>query len=150
MPPMPYEPGDEVVVLALNRRGRVIDRLGGRYRVAVGSLVSTCAEDELRSPHSDGRRRRRTPVVQPAADSAPSVTHARRIDLHGLTTEEARAALLAFVNDALLDGIAEIAVVHGIGTGRVRRAVLDELTHIPAVRHVRPHPTNPGVTIVLL
>jgi DNA mismatch repair protein MutS2 len=150
MPPMPYEPGDEVIVLALNRRGRVIDRSGTRYRVAVGSLVSTCAEHELRPPHSDKPRRRRPAVALPATDTSAPPRRSRRIDLHGYTTEQARAAVLAFVNDALLDGVEEIAIVHGIGTGRVRQAVLDELAGIAAVRQVQPHPTNPGVTIVHL
>jgi DNA mismatch repair protein MutS2 len=147
---MPYEPGDEVVVLALNRRGRVIDRLGTRYRVAVGPLVSTCAEHELRPPHSDKRQRRCPAVALPATDTSAPRARPRRIDLHGYTTEQARTAVLAFVNDALLDGVEEIAIVHGIGTGRVRQAVLDELAGIAAVRHVHPHPTNPGVTIVHL
>jgi DNA mismatch repair protein MutS2 len=150
MPPMPYEPGDEVVVLALNRRGRVIDRAGTRYRVAVGALVSTCAEDELRPPHSDSRRRHRPAAAVPAPDTTLPPPRPRRLDLHGYTTEQARAAVLAFVNEALLDGVEEIAIVHGIGTGRVRQAVLDELASVAAVRHVRPHPTNPGVTIVHL
>jgi DNA mismatch repair protein MutS2 len=147
---MPYRPGDEVVVLALNRRGRVIDRVGARYRVTVGSLVSTCAEDELRPVQSDKRRARRTPDAPVTGDASGSPAPVRRLDLHGFTMGEARAAVLAFVNDALLDGVEEVEIVHGIGTGRVRRAVLDELKRIAAVRHVRPHPTNPGVTIVHL
>jgi dsDNA-specific endonuclease/ATPase MutS2 len=40
--------------------------------------------------------------------------------------------------------------VHGIGTGRVRDAIRRELESIGAVRRVRPHPTNPGITIVHL
>jgi dsDNA-specific endonuclease/ATPase MutS2 len=43
-----------------------------------------------------------------------------------------------------------VEVVHGIGTGRVRAAVLETLKHLPSVRQVRPHPTNRGVTIVHL
>jgi DNA mismatch repair protein MutS2 len=144
---MAYEPGDEVVVLALNRRGRVVDRLGDRYRVAVGSLVSTCGENELRPTHADRHRPRRQ-AAAPAPADPPSPTRRRSIDLHGFTVEEARIALLAFVNEALLEGVGEIAVVHGIGTGRVKGAVLAELRRIAAVRHVRPHPSNPGVTIV--
>ncbi len=147
---MPYRPGDEVVVLALNRRGRVIDRAGARYRVAVGSLVSTSGEDELRPVQSDKRRARRAPGAPETRDTSGSPPPVRRLDLHGFTMEEARAAVLAFVNDALLDGVEQIEIVHGIGTGRVRRAALDELSRIAAVRHVRPHPVNPGVTIVHL
>jgi DNA mismatch repair protein MutS2 len=55
------------------------------------------------------------------------------LDLRGRTAQEAREAVRAFVDAASLAGRAEVRVVHGRGTGAVRRAVRDELARHPLV-----------------
>jgi dsDNA-specific endonuclease/ATPase MutS2 len=147
---MSYRPGDEVIVIALNRKGRIESELGGRYRVTVGALTTTCRENEMR-PVAPARRKGRgtKDPVQRVERAATGRDGVRTIDLHGMTVVEAEAAVLAFVNDALLDGGADtLEIVHGIGTGRVRRAAIAQLRRIGAVKSIRPHPANRGVTIV--
>ena len=111
------------------------------------------SEDDLRLPELGNKTRRRkrhegggTPEGD--TDAAAAVTH--RVDLHGLTTEAAREAVIAAVNAAVLEGASIVEIVHGIGTGRVRDAALKALKPLSVVRHVRPHPTNRGVTIAHL
>jgi DNA mismatch repair protein MutS2 len=157
---MSFRPGDEVVVRSLNRRGRVLDLQGGRYRVAVGALVVVAGKNDLRSAEGSGpeaprskrdtRRKRNASLAGPEQPlrTSPPARQVRRIDLHGLTVEAAREALLQAVNAAILAGEEALEVVHGIGTGRVRDAVWHELKKLTVVRHVRPHPTNRGITIV--
>jgi DNA mismatch repair protein MutS2 len=151
---MHFQSGDEVVVIALNRRGSVIDVQGDRYRVAVGALTVTASERELRLPEGGRKQRKATrPTDRAAAEQdRPSVMMrpTRRIDLHGMTVEAAREAVLSAVNAAALAGDEVLEVVHGIGTGRVRDAVWKELKRLSVVRNIRPHPTNRGVTIVQL
>jgi DNA mismatch repair protein MutS2 len=147
------EPGDEVVVIPLNRRGRVVDVQGTRYRVAVGALTVSAALNELRPPEGKGRKRARGRSADHELETRTednSKGSTRRIDLHGMTVEQAREAVLSAVNDAALAGDAVIEVVHGIGTGRVREAVWRELKRLSIVRHVAAHPTNRGVTVVRL
>lgn len=67
-----------------------------------------------------------------------------------MTTLEAREALLRHVDAALRAGHAIVEVVHGIGTGKVRAAVIQSARQIPSVRKVQPHPTNRGVTLLYL
>jgi DNA mismatch repair protein MutS2 len=145
---MSFEVGDDVVVLALNRRGRVTARERDRYRVAVGAMIVTCREPELRPSNRKTPSQKDPPSAPPRADE--DRREIRTLDLHGMTVEQARDALLAFLNGALLDGLAEIHVLHGIGTGRIKRAVHEHLRTIGAVKHVRAHPSNPGITIVQL
>lgn len=141
--------GQRVLVRAFKREGVVLDTLGPQYRVTVGSLTMTCRRDELDLVRTKAPRRPTVaaPTAYPGADpgAAPSV-----VDLHGHTTEEARTALLAHLDAALRAGCARVEVVHGIGTGRVRAAVLEALRGLPSIRAVRAHPTNRGVTIVEL
>lgn len=141
---MPLAPGDRVVVIALKRRGQIIERQGARYRVAVGAMTITCREQELRI---DGRAsEERRPVPGRATEARPRSS----IDLHGMTVVQARDALVAHIDAALLADQDLVEVVHGIGTGRVRVAVVEVLRQIPSVRRVQPHPTNRGVTLVHL
>ena len=141
----------------MNRRGRVIDVRGGVYRVLVGALPVMCREHELRAaetPKTGKRQNARRPArPQPRQRTHPTSTETRvtrSIDLHGMTVEEARTAVADFLSRAVMDGADTLEIIHGIGTGRVRDAVRRVLGTFAAVRQVRPHPTNAGVTIVHL
>jgi DNA mismatch repair protein MutS2 len=139
-------------VIALNRKGRIAAVVGDRYRVAVGALTTVCREDEIRPVRTEkvGRRAKRSDPAG-SENSEPSTRAViRSLDLHGKTVEEAEVAVIAFVNEALLDGADTLEIVHGIGTGRVRRAAIAQLRRIDAVKAIRPHPTNRGVTIAHL
>jgi DNA mismatch repair protein MutS2 len=148
---MPFSPGQAVLIRALNRHGHVLARQGAGYRVSVGGLSMTCGEDELRAVEPE-RRRKGARASSPPPDPSPPPDAAARssVDLHGHTVEEAREALLRHLDAALRQGHAVVEVIHGIGTGKVKAAVLKELKGIAAVRAVRPHPSNPGVTLVYL
>jgi DNA mismatch repair protein MutS2 len=155
-----FAAGEAVIVVALGRRGEVVERRGQLFRVAVGALTLSCRAAELRpvtSPASSSRpSRKRLPTHRNSRTDAPAVRPsevtgrdtASSIDLHGMTTLEAREALLRHLDAAMRAGHARVEVVHGIGTGKVRQAALSVLTAIPSVRQVRPHPTNRGVTVV--
>lgn len=148
--------GSEVAVLSLGRkRGEVVELLrDGVYRVRVGTLIITCRADDLEavSPRRKKRASQRDATEAPLAPTGegppiadPGLTS---VDLHGLSVEEARARVVSHISRAILAGLERVEIVHGIGTGALRRAIVADLKKIPAVKHVRPHPTNPGVTIV--
>jgi DNA mismatch repair protein MutS2 len=154
---MHFPIGADVIVLAINRRGRVIGVRGGVYRVLVGALPVMCREHEIRAVDTvkPGKRQKQHHQHHQHGP-APSTDHSnerpitRSIDLHGMTVDEARTAVADFVSRAVMDGADTLEIIHGIGTGRVRDAIRRALAAIGAVRQVRPHPTNPGVTIVHL
>jgi DNA mismatch repair protein MutS2 len=57
-----------------------------------------------------------------------------QLDLRGFTTEDARQRLDQYLNDAYMEGLQTVRVVHGKGTGAVRQAVRELLTDHPLVR----------------
>lgn len=139
-------------MIALNRKGRIDEVVGDRYRVGVGALTMVCRDDEIRpvEPEKTGRRAKRSRAAGFVVGDDATRPVVRSLDLHGKTVEETEAAVIAFVNDALLDGADTLEIVHGIGTGRVRRAAIAQLRQIDAVKSIRPHPTNRGITIAHL
>jgi DNA mismatch repair protein MutS2 len=73
-----------------------------------------------------------------------------KLDLRGLTSHEAVARLEKFLDDALLAGLDRVVVVHGKGTGALRRAVHEALRDYPGVRFAlaAPEDGGDGATVV--
>jgi DNA mismatch repair protein MutS2 len=147
--PMPFSPGDHVLVQSLGkgtvrevRRGRCVVEIKGRSLLIDERQLSAPDTVRVKSP----RR-----IAEPPADPESPRTHGSgTLDLHGLTTVDAEGALAAFLNDAMLAGVAEVRVIHGRSGGRLKAMVEARLRSLPSVRAFRLDPRNPGVTIVTL
>jgi DNA mismatch repair protein MutS2 len=59
------------------------------------------------------------------------------IDLRGERVEDALERLDAYLDQALLAGLDSVAIIHGAGTGALRRAIRDRLAEHPRVRSAR-------------
>ena len=80
--------------------------------------------------------------------SLPTEVHLRR-----MTVQDALEKLDRYLNDATVMGLPSVRVIHGKGTGTLRTAVLEYLSHHPLV--ARHYPSSPsegggGVTIAEL
>jgi DNA mismatch repair protein MutS2 len=143
----PAPPG-EVQVRGLGLRGRVVGEVDGLVTVQAGSLTVKVARSEI-EPTAGGRTKwPGASVSLPVREDVP-----RELHLLGLTSDEARAALEKFLDDAVLAGHREIRLVHGKGTGALRRAVEGCLRGHPLVGNFRlaePSAGGAGVTVVAL
>jgi DNA mismatch repair protein MutS2 len=63
---------------------------------------------------------------------------APRLDLRGERVEAALEQLAAYLDEALLAGLDEAVVLHGAGTGALRRSIREYLANHPRVRSTRP------------
>ena len=61
-----------------------------------------------------------------------------QLDLRGERVEEALERLSGYLDEALLAGLDEAVIVHGAGTGALRRSVREYLADHPRVRGTRP------------
>jgi DNA mismatch repair protein MutS2 len=149
-------PGTDVIVKALKKRGVVTAVLApGVYRVQVGALAMTAREPELDRPPAPSKRKKAR-----ARDAGPPDTTGEgavegasalaSIDLHGLALDDARNKVAGHISRAILAGLGRVEIIHGIGTGKLKAAVTRDLKSIAAVRAVKPHPSNPGITVVYL
>ena len=113
------------------------------------------------------RPRAQLPLYQlerPADGHQPAAQHgvflsrpARRnispeIDLRGQRVDEAMDRVEEWLNDAALDGISPLRIIHGKGTGALRRGVREFLDGHPLVESAAPGegPGGDGVTVVEL
>ena len=66
------------------------------------------------------------------------------LDLRGQSAEEALAKLDDYLDKAYLSGLPFVRIIHGKGTGAVRRAVEDVLSTHPLVTTHRPGSVSEG------
>ena len=87
-------------------------------------------------------------MIEAPATAQVKVEAARRagvmIDLHGLRSEEAVERLDKFISDALLAGLDEVLIKHGIGTGKLAYAVKEFLKAHPSIKGFRDGAPNEG------
>ncbi len=142
--------GDIVYVPNLQSEGEVVavDDEENEVEVQVGAF-------RLRLPRERVEFRSRPEAPSPApgpAVRAPAKPSVRtEIDLRGMTVEEMRPVLEKYLDDAYLAGLPFARIIHGKGTGVLRRAVRDLLREHPLVATYRPGEPNEGgdgVTIV--
>ncbi len=81
----------------------------------------------------------------------PPPRFSEEIEVRGQTLDEALPKVETFLDEAFRAGSPRVRVVHGKGTGKMRQAVRDMLTHHPLVKgfdFALPHEGGEGVTVV--
>ena len=73
-----------------------------------------------------------------------------KIDLHGYDRDSARVVTNDFVEENIILGNDMIIIIHGIGSGIVKREVHDALSHNKDVLEYKTDNFNSGCTIVKL
>ena len=145
-------PGVEVAVKGFKEPGIVLEQPddSGSVPVRVGSLTLRTKLEDLRHIIGDEKTPRREVAQAGESRSLMSLEKAREvsfeIDLRGMTGEEAAPALDKYLDDALLAGLTQVRIIHGKGTGALRKAVSDLLRADPRVAEWRLGETGEGGT----
>ena len=135
------------VIREVRNGRRYLVEIKGRTLVIAGNQLERAAPEPAK-----GKKNRRggSPRPRAATGSTRAAAASRSLDLHGKTVAESIDLVDDFLNDAILDGVAEVRIVHGRSGGRVKAAVHKRLQGMTAVRAFRLDPENPGATIVTL
>ena len=85
-------------------------------------------------------------------DRAPRKGTSSELDLRGLRVDEALGRVEVALNDAVLDGAGSVRIIHGKGTGALRRAIREYLGGHPLVMSAQDGegPGGDGVTVAEL
>jgi len=142
-------PGDRVTVNSLRAEGELIEITGNKARVRIGNLLSTVELSDLKKITDYTQ----TPAVSSTVNMRDLTAPGPELHLRGMTIEEAREALDKFLDSAIISGMKQIYVVHGKGTGALRKALSQFLKEHPTVESYRLGDWNEGgagVTVVTL
>ncbi len=144
--------GDTVRISTINQVGQIVQLIGtDRAKIRVGNLNTIVELRNLRPsddvPQTKPTRRGGAERVGSADGFMPE------IHLRGMTAEEAQEALDRFIDQAVVAGVTQIYVIHGKGTGVLRRTLTEYLRKHPEVADIRLGNWNEGgagVTVVKL
>ncbi len=138
----PAAEGDEVEVAHLGLKGEILALDGGAATVKAGALTVKVPLQALRVIRRGGvatSSARSSRIRMPERGPVPPELH-----LIGRTSEEARDLLEEYLDDAFLAGLPSVRIIHGKGTGALRRAVEDVLSAHPLVIEHRPGASQEG------
>jgi DNA mismatch repair protein MutS2 len=148
----PLAAGDFVRLRAGGSTGRIERIRGEKADVSMGGLTVTAPLRDLLPANE--------PIKQsfPGGTSSSEVQRAAdfdgKIDLRGMSKDEAMQVLERFIDNALLSNAASLRVLHGKGDGILRRIVRQKIkeygTNISNVFHPEQDQGGDGVTIIEL
>jgi len=151
------KPGDRVHVIPLGQEGILMDDPSsgkGRVRVLLGRMevwVDTDSLGGVGSTKSQERRAGQEPLSgkwRPPGAEIPA-----QLDLRGKRADEALEELAQYLDRALLGPRLEVRIIHGHGTGALKRAVRQWLSECSWISGFRPGSRGEGgdgVTMVSL
>ncbi len=146
------EVGDRVFIASLNNQGEVvgINPKKKECQVKVGILTTTIKLADCQKIIAEERR---DEVKVTVSKEFSNKAFSFEINLIGQRVDEAIYNLDNYISEAIMHNCAEIRVVHGKGSGILRKAVQDYLKTSPAIESFRIGKYGEGesgVTIVAL
>lgn len=148
----------ECLILSLPDRKKMVDVSVGNMRLNIkinnlGILKYPTIRPEKKESIILKRAASKNDNLTPSNISTPSNSAVTEINLLGNTVDEAAVKLDVFLDNAIKNGLNEVKIVHGKGTGALRRGVQDYLKCNRVVSGYRLGMNNEGgsgVTIVTL
>ena len=156
-PSRPIRAGDLVEIPGVKTPAEVVSvGKDGTLQLKAGILKMKAKVDEVRLIEDDERAaRKKTPsvTIRQNADRALRASAARELDIRGMETLEAESVVENFISAAVMGKLETVTIIHGKGTGALRKAVHDILRRNKAVKSFRLGvygEGESGVTVVTL
>ena len=149
--PTEIREGDTVKVTTLNVTGTVLQLTPKEAVVQAGAIRVTVPREALR--RIDEKPVSKTPLVSVAVNVSREANISPEIMLRMQRVDEALANLDQYLSEAYAAGLQQVRVIHGKGTGTLRKAVREYLNTHPLVASYRGADATEGgdgVTIVTL
>ena len=156
-PPLlrPAGKGDTVTILKTGTQATVLSvNKDGVLQLQAGILRLSARQDEVRVVEGETQTQKEArKYIQRTEHQLRSLGVKAEVDLRGMTTDEAEAVLSQFLDRAILGNLTQVTVIHGKGTGAVRKAVhayLKRCKGVAGFRLGRYGEGESGVTVVEL
>ncbi len=146
----PFRLGETVWVRPLNAEGQITELAAGEAEVQVGRMRLRAGLNDL---EHRSRMDRKLDEVEKRQDPLPprAPSPGMELDMRGQIVEEALPRLDEYLNAAYMAGLPFVRIIHGKGTGALRRAVRDAVRNHPLVRSAQKgsrQEGGDGVTVI--
>ena len=156
-PSRPIRAGDLVEIPGVRQNAEVVSvGSDGTLQRKAGVLKMKAKADEVRLIEEDERaaqKKKPTVSIRQNADRALRSSASRELDIRGMETLEAESVVENFISAAVMGRLDTVTIIHGKGTGALRKAVHDILRRNKAVKTFRLGvygEGESGVTVVTL
>ncbi|MCO6528562.1 MAG: endonuclease MutS2 [Lactobacillus sp.] len=144
--------GDQVKVLSYGQVGTIAKKLSEhQYEVRLGIIKVKVSDQDIEKTESSHNSKAKAKVH---AVSAKRRSNAKsELDLRGQRYEEAMNNLDLYLDSVLLAGLDVVTIIHGIGTGAIRKGVwqyLQSSRHVKSYNYAPANEGGNGATIVHL
>ena len=136
-----FKVGDDVLVKTYDQRGVLLKKIGNHsWEVELGILKMKVDETDMDRVKEEKPKHRAQTVVHRTRSSSTSPT----LDLRGVRYDDAMQRLDRYIDSALLAGYPSVTIIHGKGTGALRKGVINYLRGNRQVKEFGFSPANSG------
>ena len=128
--------GDTVELLRFGTKASVLAvNKDGSYQLQAGIMKVTAQPNEVYLIEETQQQAKK--IIERSKREFRNVAAQTELDLRGMSADEAVATLANFLDGAMLANLAQVRIIHGKGTGVLRKAVHEELKRNRAVKKYR-------------
>ncbi|GAP03002.1 MutS family ATPase [Fructobacillus pseudoficulneus] len=152
--------GDEVVVQSYNQQGTLVKKhKNGQWEVQLGILKMLVDEDDLvkteatAKAQKEKQKQHKQKVAKTVHNTSSTGRVQAKLDLRGVRYEAAIVDLDRYLDTVVLANLSSVEIIHGKGTGALRKGVTDFLRSDRRVKEFHFASANAGgdgATIVTL
>ncbi|MBF2560154.1 endonuclease MutS2 [Listeria welshimeri] len=146
--PHVFQVGDNVRVLSLGQKGTLLNKISDKeWNVQIGIIKMKINTTDLEYIQPETPKKQRIITSVHSSDSPAK----SELDLRGERYEDALQKVDKYLDEALLAGYPQVAIIHGKGTGALRTGVTEYLKNHRMVKSIRFEAAaegGNGVTIV--
>ena len=133
--------GDSVFVTTLNAKATVREIKGKSILVELGLMKTMVSSDVCRKTSTDNK----SVITKPKKISLNKIQEVQpTIDIRGVNVQEGEDILNKYLDDVILCGLTRILVIHGKGTGALKKGVRNFLQNHSCVEKIEIPELNEG------
>ncbi|WP_035189830.1 endonuclease MutS2 [Ligilactobacillus equi] len=137
-----FKEGDEVLVKSYGQRGTLMKKAGNHvWEVQIGILKMKLDEADLEKIAEEKPQKT---VNRASVKRSRSVRTSASLDLRGKRYEEAMNEVDRYIDEAIMAGFPSVTIIHGKGTGALRKGITEYLQSNRVVKHFEYAPPNAG------
>ncbi len=152
-PPKDLRPGESVMLLSLNQKATVLEEPDGEGQVLVQAGIMKIKVHITQLSRINEQKNTIEKMQKVRMTSVKASPIGLELDLRGLNVEEALDRVDKYIDDATIAGLHEVTLIHGKGTGTLRKAISEHLRRhrqVESFRLGKYGEGETGVTVVKL
>ncbi len=131
--------GDTVLICDIDKEATVVDvnEKSKKAQVVSGAIKMWVNFSNLKLLDIENKKGKDYSVKQRNVTNRKERTLNGEIDLRGMASDEGLFTLDKYIDEAILTGLSSITIIHGKGTGVLRKSVQEYLKHHPNIKTYR-------------